>query len=540
MSVLTVPDDKGKWYPSLGGQVCDFIEENLVFGPGDLRGQPAKLDADKRAIIWRMYEVFPPKHPSAGRRRFKRCGISLPKGTAKTELAAWIAICEAHPDGPVRCKGFDKRGNPIGGPVTDPYIPVVAYTVEQSDELLYGTIKVILEECKLGNDFDIGLGRIMRKNGDGKIVSLSTSPNSRDGARTTFSAMDETHWWTLYRLQRAHQTMMANLAKRKEADPWNLEITTAPEPGMGSIAEGAMEYAQAIAEGKVKDAQFFYYHRQADEWHKLDTVEDVRQAVIEASGPSAAKWRDIDAIIELWRSPTTDRTFFDRVYCNRLVKASMKAFDVNEWKPLVRYDYQVKQGATITLGFDGAMFHDSVGLVATEIETGYQWVMGVWECPYGKNDWQAPVEEIEETVTAAFANYDVWRMYADPQYWLSYTASWAGTYGKERIVEWYTNRYNQMCYAIEAFETAIKSKEISHDGNINFERHIANAYKHELNKRDEQGKKLWVIRKERGDSPNKIDLAMAGILSWRARLDAVALGVTGGPSIYETRGPLVI
>jgi len=879
MSVLTIPDDKGKWYPSLGGQVCDFIEENLVFGPGDLRGMPAKLDDDKRGLIWRMYEVYPRRHRVAGRRRFKRVGISLAKGMAKTELAAWIAICELHPESPVRCVGFDRDGNPIGGPVNDPYIPVVAYTEEQSDELLYGTIKVILEECDLGKDFDIGLERIMRKRGDGKVVSLSSSPNARDGARTTFSAMDEplaldthiptpdgwttmgdihpgdivfgadghpaqvrevgpihhnrqcyaikfgdgsrivadahhgwpvydhspsykcertvateylyehqwshssrfrivesgplelpdkelpvapylmglwlgdgdarnatitagkqdieeieanikalgyrvtrcsargrapliyitmndsrysgwgatkgkpinhsvvgelrkigvlenkhipddylragtqqrlellrglmdadgyispqgvctfvntsewlidgliellrtlgyrphpkcasidkrwakestiykvhftgkpnmmpfrlyrksakitehkwqyqcraiiaveavetipvrcisvdndehlflageamiathnTHWWTLPRLLRAHQTMVANLAKRKKADPWNLEITTAPEPGAGSVAESAMEYAREVKEGRIKDTRFFYYHRQASDEHPLNAVKDIRAAVIEASG-MAASWRDIDAIVALSQDPTTDMTFFDRVYCNRLVKASQKAFDIEEWKPLAKKNYRVKDRALITLGFDGAMFHDSVGLVGTEIETGYQFVLGLWECPYGKKDWQAPVEEIEEAVVAAFENYDVWRLYADPQYWLSYTAQWAGLYGKERVVEWYTNRYNQMCYAIEAFSTAIKSGELSHDNHKGLARHIGNAFKQELNKRDEQGKRLWVIHKERGDSPNKIDLAMAAILSWKARLDAVALNVNKR-SAYE-------
>lgn len=539
MMVLTIPDDKGKWYPSLGGQVCEFIEENLVFGPGDLRGEKAKLDADKRAFIWRMYEVYPNKHAAAGRRRFKRCALSLAKGLAKTELAAWIAICELHPEAPVRCYGFDRNGNPLGGPVNDPYIPVVAYTEEQSDELLYGTIKVILEESALGKDFDIGLGRIMRKRGDGKVVSLSTSPNARDGARTTFSAMDETHWWTLPRLLRAHQTMIANLAKRKVADPWNLEITTAPEPGAGSVAEGAMEYAQAVNEGRIKDVRFFYYHRQASDEHLLDKVEDVREAVIEASGPEATKWRDIDAIVALSQDPTTDMTFFDRVYCNRLVKASQKAFDINEWAQLRKSKYQVSSKALISLGFDGAMFHDSVGLMGTEIETGYQFVLGIWECPYGKKDWQAPVDEIEETVEAAFENYDVWRMYADPQYWLSYMAKWAGLYGKEKVIEWYTNKYTQMCYSIEAFNTAVKSQELSHDGNKALGRHIANAFKKEINRRDEQGKKLWVIKKERGDSPNKIDLAMAAILSWRARLDAVALGIET-KSIYEGRGIITI
>src|SRR5690606_8160261 len=234
MALMMIPPVDEEPYPSLGGQVCEFIETYLVFGPGDLRGEPARLDDEKRALIWRMYEVYPQGHPLAGRRRFKRCAIVLPKGTAKTELAAWIAAVELHPEGPVRTIGWDGHGNPIGGPVTDPYIPLVAYTEEQSDELAYGALKAILEESPIRDDFDIGLERIMRRRGDGKAVSLASSPNARDGARTTFQVADETHWWTLPRLLQAHQTMLANVPKRRAADAWTLEITTAHEPGAGS------------------------------------------------------------------------------------------------------------------------------------------------------------------------------------------------------------------------------------------------------------------------------------------------------------------
>src|SRR5690606_3140924 len=149
-----VPEDREPW-PTLGPQVCAFIETYLVHGPGDLRGQPARLDDEKRALIWRMYEVYPQDHPLAGRRRFKRVGLSLAKGLAKTELAAWIAACERHPEAPVRCIGWAGAGNPSGGPVTAPYIPLVAYTEEQSDELAYGALRVILEESPLRDDFDI-------------------------------------------------------------------------------------------------------------------------------------------------------------------------------------------------------------------------------------------------------------------------------------------------------------------------------------------------------------------------------------------------
>src|SRR5262245_60705727 len=208
--ILTVPHDR-TLYPTLGPQVCEFIESTMVFGPGDLRGQPVVLDEEWRALIYRMYEVYPRGHEFAGRRRFKRVGLSLRKGLAKTERAAMLAACELHPDAPVRCTGWTKKGEPIGGPVTDPYIPLVGYSEQQSDELCFSALRVICESSSLRDDFDIGLERILRKAGDGKAISLASNPNSRDGARTTFAVLDETHRWTLPRQKQAHTVMLTNI-----------------------------------------------------------------------------------------------------------------------------------------------------------------------------------------------------------------------------------------------------------------------------------------------------------------------------------------
>jgi len=537
--ILTVPRDR-TLYPTLGPQVCDFIEQNMVFGPGDLRGDPAVLDEEKRALIYRLYEVYPKRHAHAGRRRFKRAGISLPKGMAKTEIAAWIAACELHSEAPVRCTGFTRGGEPIGGPVSDPYIPLIAYTEEQSDELCYGALKVILEEGPLRDEFDIGLERIMRKRGDGKAVSLSANPNARDGARTTFCVMDETHRLTLPRLKQAHQTMLANLPKRKIADAWVLEITTAPEPGAGSVAEGTMEYAKAVDEGRVTDAALFFFHRQASDDHDLMTREGAEAAVIEASGAASA-WRDIDAIVSQWNDPTTDRAYWERVWCNRLVKSSTQAFPVLRWKELAATRV-IQPGALITLGFDGAMFHDATGIVATDILTGYQWVAGLWECPPGRDDWQVPAAEVDAVIRDLLDRFLVWRLYADPPYWQTWIAKWAGDLGEDQqvIVEWFTNRRRQMAAALEGFDTAIKEGQLSHDDSPAFTRHIANARRKDLPERDEQGKPLWLIQKERPDSPHKIDLAMAAVLSWEARTDAVASGVLSNTSVSADEAVMIV
>jgi len=541
MAVLSVPKlGKGKTrFPSLGGQVCDFIEAYLCFGPGDLRGQPAILDDEKRGLIWRMYEVYPKGHQWEGRRRFKRCAVSLRKGSAKTELAAWIAAVELHPLGPVRCNGFDAKSKPVGVGVSDPYIPLVAYTEEQSDELAYGALRVILENSDLADDFDIGLTRIVRIAGDGKAVSLATAPDSRDGARTTFQLFDETHRLNTRRLKMAHRTMLANIPKRYLADAWSLEITTAPTPGEGSIAEATMDYARQVESGAISDSRLFFFHRQASEKHDLETAKGLRDAVIEASGP-IAEWSDIDGICLQWEDPTSDKTYLERVWLNRLVRASERAFDLDQWDILADEDYAIPDGVPVSMGFDGARWHDSTALVVTELLTGFQMMIGLWEKPENikLENWEVPVSDVRAVVDEAFERWDVARFYCDPPYWESVVAEWAGKFGEKKVLEWWTNRQKAMSYAIKSFNHGVMSGELLHDGNVHYRRHIGNAVRKALRIRDSDGVQLWTIYKESPNSPHKIDGAMAGVLSWEARADSIASGYKKQKteSAYEGRG----
>lgn len=542
MSTLVVPPIEASPYPSLGPQVAAFIERYLVFGPGDLRGQPARLSAEKRALLYRMYEVFPQGHPQAGRRRFRRVAISLRKGSAKTEFAAWIAACELHPDAPVRCVGWDRDGRPIGGGVTDVYIPMVAYTEEQSEDLAYGALRTILELSALRDDFDIGLERIMRRGGDGKAVALASAPDARDGARTTFQHFDETHRFTLPRLKQAHRTMLANLPKRRLADPWALETTTAPAPGENSVAEDTMAYARSVVTGEKDDARLFFFHRQAggDAALELDTREKIRAAVVEASGADA-EWSDVDGIVDQWDDPTADRSYLERVWLNRLVHAAHKAFDPVHWAALAKPDHVVPDGALITIGFDGSRVNDATGIIGTDVLTGHQFVIAAWERPPGVESWEVPVLEVDDAMDAAFERWAVFRLVADESKWESVVATWTGRYGDDpetgqpRVQKWPTYAPRRTGQIVRAFHNAIQSGELSHDGNEVYARHIANAHRKQLAVRDDDGAPLWWIEKERPDSPNKIDLDMAGLLSWEGRRAAIELGATG-QSVYEERG----
>lgn len=526
---LECPADDGARYPSLGRQVVDWMEEYLVFGPGDLRGQPLRLDQEQQAFIWRFYELYPKGHPLAGRRRFMRCALSLAKGLRKTELAACVAAAELHPDAPVRFNGWRGKGLAPGRGVNDPFVVLVAYTEEQSDELCFAALRTILEKGPLKDDFDIGLERIIHKSGAGKAISVANSPSANDGARTTFQCFDETHRFTLPKQRATVQTMNANLPKRVISEAWGLEITTAPEPGAGSVAESTMDYAKGVIAGKVKDATLFFYHRQAGDEHDLTTVEGARAAVIEASGV-AASWRNIDGVMALWAAPDTDRAFWERVWTNRLVQQTSQAFDVKVWDSLKRPDNPVKRQGVIVIGFDGSLFHDSTAIVCTDVKTGYQWIAGLWERPENAKDWKVPEEEVDEVIKSLFSQYTVWRLYADPPHWNSWISKWRGMFGEERVIDWHTSR-RQMAGAIEGYDTAIRTGLVCHGGDARFKRHLGNARRQALpgNQVDEQGQPLWVIKKERHDSPQKMDVAVAGALSWEARSDAIAAGVQTDP-----------
>lgn len=543
MNVIYPPADEVPW-PTLGPDVCEFIETELCHGPGDLLGQPVKLNDEQRAWIYRMYEVAGPTlerrknkvivrepNPEAGKRRFQRCALSLRKGSSKTEFAAWIAIAELHQEGPVRCAGWTtKRGVSVPTPkgVTDPYIPMISYTEEQTEELAYGALRRILEEMPIGGDFDIGLERVMRRTGDGKVEAVSASPNARDGARTTFEHADETHRFTLDKMRKGWSVMLANLAKRPLADPWALETTTAPEPGEGSIAESTMEHARVLLESGKGTARLFFFHRQASDKHDLSTDDGLRAALTEASGPYIAQWTDVDRIADRFRDPDADLAYLERVWLNRPIQASSKAFDVDVWKGLVRPGYVPPDGAAITLGFDGSRYDDATALVATEVETGFQWPLGIWERPHGQQNWEVPVDDVDAAVVDAFSRWCVVRFYCDPPKWESWIATWAGRYPDKVVAEWWTNRRKPMAYGIRAWMSAMTAGEVGHDGDTQLASHIGNSCRMHTLLVDEEGKQLWILRKERPDSPKKIDGAMAAILAWEARNDALAAGLVVG------------
>ncbi len=93
------------------------------------------------------------------------------------------------------------------------------------------------------------------------------------------------------------------------------------------------------------------------------------------------------------------------------------------------------------------------------------------------------------------------------------------------MLSWEPTRTVQQARALRAYSIAMAAGEVSHDGSPVLTAHLGNAYKRHLAQRDEDGAPMWVIQKERPNSPHKIDAAQAACWSWWARVEAIAQGV---------------
>ena len=524
MAVLIVPELDVEPWPTLGPQIAEFIKERAIFGPGSLAGEPAVLDDEKLGALYRLYEVYPQGHDFEGRRRFKRGALEWRKGLAKTEFAAWVALAELHPDGPVRCDGFDASGNPVGRPVMFPSIPMMAYTEEQVSELAYGVLKYVIEEGPDADLFDVSLERILRLNSRGKkdgiAMPVASAPNGRDGALTTFQHFDEPHRLYLPKIREAHETMSANLDKRVLEDPWSFYTSTAGQPGQNSIEEDLRREAEKISKGEITEPRMFFFARWADEKFKdLSTVEKRVAAIADATGPAGEYGPgQFAGIADNWDREGADLSYLERVWLNRWVKSSGQAFDVEKWNTLKVEGATIPDGAFVTVGFDGARFRDATAFVVTDIVTGIQqsspWC---WEQDPNDPEWEVDEAEVTAALEDIMGRFDVWRLYGDPPHWTETMGSWAAKW-PDQVEEFWTNQSKRMAYTLREFQEAIDSGSIHHNGDPEYAKHIAAAGRKDLRILDDHAQPLWVLQKI--DMDRKFDRAMAGVLSWKACLDA--------------------
>jgi phage terminase large subunit-like protein len=497
---------------TLGLSVIDWVESYLIHGPGDVEGEPVTLDDEFAAFIARCYQV-----DDTGKRRVRRAVISRPKGRAKSELAAFLAVAEAI--GPVRFSHFAKAGEvspwgyeyadgePVGAPVQRPEVLCFATELGQAGNT-YDAIYYMLNPdtahpylVETYGRVDVGLTRILLPNG-GVISPESAADSSKDGGKSTFTVFDESHLWVLPKLKRMHQVVLRNLLKRKIANGWALETTTMYAPGEGSVAEGTHEYAKAVSEGRVSDAGLLFDHRQAGPKHDPKFKSHRLAGLVDVYGP-AADWMDLDAISDSYDDPQTSAAEWERYWFNRPVSIQGQWLSQAAWDECQSVR-EIPDGADVVLALDGSFSGDSTALVAVQMtEFPHVQIAGHWEKLPGATDWRVDILEVEESIRAACLRWHVKEITADPYLW----ARSLQILAEEGLpVTEFPQSPSRMTPATKRLTDMVNTRALTHAGDPALTRHVSNA----VLKQDSRGTRLM---KESKSSERRIDLAVAAVMA---------------------------
>ncbi|HET6634692.1 MAG TPA: terminase TerL endonuclease subunit [Streptomyces sp.] len=518
--------------PTLGFQVLDWMGEMLA-APDRTEYEPLVLTREQAQFILNFYAV----DPRTGRRRYRRGVLSRPKGWGKSPVLAAIACAEAL--APVVPDGWDAEGEPVGRPWAElrtPWVQLAAVSEDQTRNAWAPLLEMLREGEAIDEypgleplDTFVNLPK-------GRIEFVTSAATSREGNRPVFCVLDQTEEWRPSNGGvKLAATLRRNLGKTNGS---SIESPNAYLPGEGSVAEESAEYWKRISEGRAKDHALLYDHREAPPETDMADRESLLAGIRYVYGDSAdtaGGWVDLERIAaEVW-DPATHPQDARRFYLNQITHASDSWISQPEWAGVANADAVVRPGEEVVLGFDGSRRRsrgvtDATALVGCRVSDGHLFLLGCWEQPEGPfgEDWQVPTVEVLAAVQDAFRHYKVVGMYADPAKWESHVAAWEAKHGRrlkvkstmQHPIEWWMTggRSSQIVRALEKFRSSVVDGELSHDGSSVLARHVLNA-------RRRESRSGVQIAKEHPESPRKIDAAIAAVLAWQCRVDALSKGL---------------
>lgn len=503
-------------FPTLGYAVADWIEARCAIPDREDMGQPYLLTDEQLRFLLHFYRL----DPETGSFHHHRGGqLVRPQKWGKGPFSGAVICAEA--GGPVRFDGWNAAGEPVGRPWATPLIQITALSEDQTENV-YSALLPMIELGALHADIDdTGLGRINLPGG-GKIEAVTASAKSRLGQRITFVVQDQTESWT----ETNRGRMLADNQRRNLAGMggrW-METCNGWDPAEESVAQYTAEHeTEGVYHDDIEPAEGLSIRNKTERRRALRQVYGDAVTGKRNNQREIAPWIDLDRIeAEISALLERDPAQAERFFLNRKRASEQAAFNIARWAEL-QTDHQTPEGAVIVIGVDGARFADAIAIIATEVETGHQWPLGIWEAPANIPDaYEHPFNEVDGVMIDAFERYEVWRVYCDPQYIEHLIDRWQGRWDIKRVMAWYMNRPKQVAAAVRNYTDAISAGDLTHSGDEQFTRHIKNAVRRKLNIRDEDLRQMHTISKDRPDSPRKIDAAAAAVISWEARGDAIA------------------
>ena len=351
-----------------------------------------------------------------------------------------------------------------------------------------------------------GYREIRSQRDAGRIRVLAADVDTADGIIPTLALVDELHrhksagLYGIFRdgLGPRHGQMVtiSTAGDHEQSALGQLRLAARRLPGVER--SGGDTYVRA-------DDDSFAMHEWAldadDDYDDVDLVKRV----------NPASWQTVAALKRRHSSPSMLGWQWARFACGIWMGTEGWWITPEAWED-ARLAERIAAGERVTLGFDGSRYSDSTALVACRLEDGLLQPLAVWEAPRVGAAWEVPGGEVDAAVAEAMEEYAVVRGYFDPPLWQTEIDAWAREYGEAAVTRYPTNR-SRFMGAVERFRTDFLDGGIRHTGSEVLSRHVLNAQMREV-----RGG-YWL---DKGAAAEKIDAAVAGVLAYEARCDAVA------------------
>jgi phage terminase large subunit-like protein len=362
-------------------------------------------------------------------------------------------------------------------------------------------------------DVKRGYREIRSTRDSGRIRVLAADVDTADGVIPTLALADELHRHKsmgLYGIfrdglgPRAGRMVSISTAGDHEASP------------LGMMRQAALSLPDINRDGAhvrcaTQDGAYVMH-----EWALARDDDRDDMAVVKRANP--ASWQTPAALARRHSSPSMVDWQWARFACGVWVAAEEWWVSGEEWHGLASSD-RFDDGDMITIGFDGSRTGDSTVLMGCRVDDGLLQVLGVWESPEGGIPWEVPVDQVDATLADTMERFRVVRGYFDPPLWRSEIEGWAREFGDNAVRKFDTTKV-RMVGAVERFRTDVTARTLHYAGSEVLTRHVLNAQVKEA-----RGGGYW-LSKERPGSPQRIDAAIAAVLAYEARADALAAGET--------------
>jgi Phage Terminase len=492
-------------FVSLGLQAISWVETLLCHGPGDVEGLPIELDDEFAAVFLRAYRL----HPN-GRRKLTKYTLSRAKGRAKSELAGMIGCVELL--GPARFHhwaakgetswwGYEfEKGEPVGAPVTAPFLRCLA-TEESQTGNTYANIRTMLEKGSISLEIpgmDIGETRtyvqgLSGHDPRGECRPSTASGAAKDGGKETWRCADETHLYVTPELGAMYQTVERNMRKRKIAEPWGFDTTTAHKIGAGSVAEQMMaggatpthyiDHVQGIERMSDLDLRGLTPEALMADPVRIRKTKQWRQLIeqLHKTYGAFSTVMDLDSIVEEEFIPhIKDKTLSAQYFLNlSAAEISTRGWlkdNPGAWGECHAPHLEMLPTGVTWAGVDGSLNRDSTAVGWVQLVDGRLVTrIKVWKA----NGGQIPYDEVRAFLRELGDLYDLRSIAYDTRYF-NESANELADEGLPMIeVPQSLERMTPICgRATEA----ILSGQLAHDNDPEFTQHVSNAAK-KLNER---------------------------------------------------------